>query len=100
MKWLNFLLKNGADVNIRDTAGEPASYYSIKHDSFGQENAITILNLLIKYGADVNTKNDEGTSLLDVSYRISESFDKNKEMFKILVENGFDLESRIKTGIF
>ena len=93
---VEFLLKNGADVNIRDTAGETALYYSIKHDSFGQENAIKILNLLIKYGADVNTKNYEGTSLLDVSYRISESFDKNKEMFKILVENGFDLESRIK----
>ncbi|WP_288694982.1 ankyrin repeat domain-containing protein [uncultured Brachyspira sp.] len=93
---VEFLLKNGADVNIRDTAGETALYYSIQHDSFGQENAIKILNLLIKYGADVNTKNYEGTSLLDVSYRISESFDKNKEMFKILVENGFDLESRIK----
>ena len=93
---VEFLLKNGADVNIRNTEGETALYYSIKHDSFGQENAIKILNLLIKYGADVNTKNDKGTSLLDVSYRISESFDKNKEMFKILVENGFDLESRIK----
>ncbi|OEJ14534.1 hypothetical protein BFL38_05715 [Brachyspira hampsonii] len=92
-----FLLKNGADVNIRDTSGETALYYSIKHDSFGQENAIKILNLLIKYGADVNTKDNDGASLLDVSYRIS--FDKNKEMFKILVENGFDLESRIKTGI-
>ena len=95
---VEFLLKNGADVNIRNTEGETALYYSIQHDSFGQENAIKILNLLIKYGADVNTKNYEGTSLLDVSYRISESFDKNKEMFKILVENGFDLESRIKTG--
>ncbi|AGA67448.1 ankyrin repeat-containing protein [Brachyspira pilosicoli P43/6/78] len=97
---VEFLLKNGADVNIRDTEGDTALYYSIEHNSRGQknetENAIKILNLLIKYGADVNTKNDKGTSLLDVSYRISESFDKNKEMFKILVENGFDLESRIK----
>ncbi|WP_157153243.1 ankyrin repeat domain-containing protein [Brachyspira murdochii] len=97
---VEFLLKNGADVNIRDISGETALYYSIEHNSSGQENetenAIKILNLLIKYGADVNTKNDKGTSLLDVSYRISESFDKNKEMFKILVENGFDLESRIK----
>ncbi|MEI0612043.1 ankyrin repeat domain-containing protein [Brachyspira pilosicoli] len=96
---VEFLLKNGADVNIRDITGETALYYSIEHNSRGQENerenAIKILNLLIKYGADVNTKNDEGTSLLDVSYKISESFDKNKEMFKILVENGFDLESRI-----
>ncbi|MEI0608264.1 ankyrin repeat domain-containing protein, partial [Brachyspira pulli] len=97
---VEFLLKNGADVNIRDTEGDTALYYSIEHNSRGQknetENAIKILNLLIKYGADVNTKNDKGTSLLDVYYRISESFDKNKEMFKILVENGFDLESRIK----
>ena len=97
---VEFLLKNGADVNIRDTEGDTALYYSIEHNSRGQENetenAIKILNLLIKYCADVNTKNDKGTSLLDVSYRISESFDKNKEMFKILVENGFDLESRIK----
>lgn len=94
---VEFLLKNGADVNIRDITGETALYYSIEHNSFGQENetenAIKILNLLIKYGADVNTKNDEGTSLLDVSYRSSKS--ENKEMFKILVENGFDLESRI-----
>ena len=91
------LLKNGADVNIRDITGETALYYSIEHNSFGQENetenAIKILNLLIKYGADVNTKNDEGTSLLDVSYRSSKS--ENREMFKILVENGFNLESRI-----
>ncbi|WIH81251.1 ankyrin repeat domain-containing protein [Brachyspira pilosicoli] len=98
---VEFLLKNGADVNIRDTEGDTALYYSIEHNSCGQknetENAIKILNLLIKYGADVNTKNDKGASLLDVSYGISESFDKNKEMFKILVENGFDLESRIKT---
>ncbi|PCG19506.1 ankyrin repeat domain-containing protein [Brachyspira sp. G79] len=97
---VEFLLKNGADVNIRDIEGETALYYTIEHNSRGQknetENAIKILNLLIKYGADVNTKNDKGASLLDVSYRISESFDKNKEMFKILVENGFDLESRIK----
>ncbi|MBW5397594.1 ankyrin repeat domain-containing protein, partial [Brachyspira pilosicoli] len=96
---VEFLLKNGADVNIRDTEGDTALYYSIEHNSRGQknetENAIKILNLLIKYGADVNTKNDKGTSLLDVSYRISQSFDKNKEMFKILVENGFDLESKI-----
>ncbi|MEI0525256.1 ankyrin repeat domain-containing protein [Brachyspira murdochii] len=97
---VEFLLKNGANVNIRDISGETALYYTIEHNSFGQENetenAIKILNLLIEYGADVNTKDDDGASLLDVSYRISESFDKNKEMFKILVENGFDLESRIK----
>lgn len=94
---VEFLLKNGADVNMRDAAGETALYYSIEHNSFGQENerenAIKILNLLIKYGADVNTKNDEGAYLLDIYYRSSKS--ENKEMFKILIENGFDLESKI-----
>lgn len=47
------LLENGADVNIRDTAGETALYYNIEHNSFGQENetenAIKILNACICY---------------------------------------------------
>ncbi|MBW5397584.1 ankyrin repeat domain-containing protein, partial [Brachyspira pilosicoli] len=45
-------------------------------------------------GADVNTKDNYGASLLDTAYTTELAL--NREMFKVLVENGFDLESRIK----
>ncbi|MEI0540662.1 ankyrin repeat domain-containing protein, partial [Brachyspira pulli] len=73
---------------------------NIYYDHYGEEerleNAKKIFNLLIKYGADVNTKNNYGASLLNMAYSLEGL--TNREMFKLLVENGFDLESRIKGG--
>ncbi|MBW5388945.1 ankyrin repeat domain-containing protein, partial [Brachyspira hampsonii] len=96
---VKFLLENGANINTKDNDGNTVLYYNIKYDHYGKEerleNAKKIFNLLIKYGADVNTKNNDGASLLDKSYRPSTALAQNREMFKVLVENGFDLESRI-----
>ncbi len=97
---VKFLLENGADVKIKDNTGKTVLYYSIKHNSFIQENAIKILNLLIKYGADVNTKDNYRESLLSISYADSSYWKRNKEIFKVLVENGFDLETRIENGSY
>ena len=99
---VKFLLENGADINTKDNNGNTVLYYNIRYDHYGKEemleNAKKIFNLLIKYGADVNTKDNDGASLLNKSYRASTALAQNREMFKVLVENGFDLESRIKAG--
>ena len=99
---VKFLLENGANINTKDNDGNTVLYYNIYYDHYGKEemieNAKKIFNLLIKYGADVNTKDNDGASLLDISYRPSTALVQNREMFKVLVENGFDLESRIKAG--
>ncbi|MBW5398964.1 hypothetical protein E6A47_02720, partial [Brachyspira pilosicoli] len=79
---VKFLLENDANINTKDNDGNTVLYY----------------NILIKYGADVNTKNNYGASLLNISYRPSTALAQNREMFKVLVENGFDLESRIDGG--
>lgn len=99
---VKFLLENGANINTKDNDGNTVLYYNIRYDHYEKEemleNAKKIFNLLIKYGADVNTKDNYGASLLDKSYRPSTALAQNREMFKVLVENGFDLESRIKCG--
>ncbi|KLI31924.1 ankyrin repeat domain-containing protein, partial [Brachyspira hyodysenteriae] len=91
---------NGANINTKDNDGNTVLYYNIRYDHYEKEekleNAKKIFNLLIKYGADVNTKDNDGASLLDTAYTTELAL--NREMFKVLVENGFDLESRIKGG--
>ena len=97
---VKFLLENGANINTKDNDGNTVLYYNIYYDHYGKEerleNAKKIFNLLIKYGADVNTKDNYGGSLLNMAYSLEGL--TNREMFKLLVENGFDLESRIKGG--
>ena len=73
----NLLLKNKANVNLKNKFGNTALWYAVDKDSkkFAES--------LIKAGANLNIKNNKGwTVLMNAVY-------KNKlEMVKLLLENG------------
>lgn len=61
LQMIEFLLKNGANPDIKDKEGKPAIHYAF---SYSVENIQPLLDLLLKYGANINdTDNDNRTAL-------------------------------------
>ena len=76
---VEFLLKNKAELNVKDTEGDTALHYA----AFGKE--IKSIQLLLKHGADVNAVNTKNQSALHVSVH------KNQpECCKTLIDEGCD----------
>jgi hypothetical protein len=73
---INFLVDNGADVNIYDESRATPLYYATAHC------LLDVMQLLIDNGADVNHKNIDGTALIYVSY--------NFDAVVCLLKNGAD----------
>lgn len=74
---LDYLLKNGIDVNINNCYGENALFFN---------NDICILKKLIDAGCSISQKNDFK------DYPIYKSV-QNKEIFSLYIEAGFDVNA-------
>ncbi len=74
---IEYLLKNGADVNTKDEKG-----FSLLM-SCSKNNDINSINTLLSYGVNINTKDTKGNTALD--YAVAAN---NLKIVKILVENG------------
>ncbi|ORX59263.1 ankyrin [Piromyces finnis] len=85
------LLKNGADINIRNNNGETALLASCKYGYYD------VSKMLIDCGADVNIPDNEGNTPLLVSC-YKERFLHNKDLVEYLIEHGADINKANKNG--
>lgn len=80
------LLKNGADVNIRDIRGTTSLIISIKNDTFN------ITELLMQYGADINIQDYELKNLpLNMAI-----LKKNKNLLELMLQYSINLDIKNK----
>lgn len=59
-----FLIKNGADVNIADDEGDTPLLYAVQYCYISQKLDTRNIDLLLKYKADVKVVNKDGESVL------------------------------------
>merc|ERR1712223_2290004 len=82
---VEFLLKNGADINTKDNFGHTALMNSAM--SCDKE----MVKILLKNDANVNAKSNNGkTALIFAHYQCK------KDIGKMLIRNGADVKSLIK----
>ncbi|WP_334086485.1 BspA family leucine-rich repeat surface protein [Helicobacter typhlonius] len=83
------LLDNGADIRIKDNAGDTLAFYTLKREWDGRDGDMSFLKtlkLLIANGLDVNECNKDGCSLLYLTQK-----NQFKESSEFLQENGAKL---------
>lgn len=85
---VDYALKNGVDVNVKDRRGLPPVWFSVS----GSQPAM--LKKLIALGADLSAKNSAGDDLLFRAARAG-----NVEVFQILLDNGFKLDGKNSWGV-
>lgn len=76
---VRFLKRNGADIDIRDPAGNTPLLIAADHGNH------RLIHHLLEYGADVNARNDAGESALDLVRQ-----KELPEVEKYLLRNGAD----------
>ncbi|HAZ97123.1 MAG TPA: hypothetical protein DCW73_07915, partial [Treponema sp.] len=75
---VNLLLKNGADVNLRDKDGWTALMYAVRY-----QNNLNILNMLIENAAYIRVRNKfNATPLL-----MAADYSQNPEIISVLLKN-------------
>jgi ankyrin repeat protein len=84
-QWVNLLIDYNVSIDVKDSAGNTALYYSIVENKYG------VIELLIKNGANVNSFNEEGNSLL--LYSVMHSVNNNLNVTKLLIDNGTDINA-------
>ena len=77
---VQFMLKHGADANIRDHRVQPGS--TPLHGAARQDR-LNAAKVLLEYGADVNAETDEGQTPLDTAYA-----SKKQKLVPLLLEHG------------
>jgi ankyrin repeat protein/L-ascorbate metabolism protein UlaG (beta-lactamase superfamily) len=82
---LDYILKNGVELNHKDNRGRPAVYFAV---SGGQPEMV---KKLIALGADLNYKNEMDESLLFRAGIVG-----NQDTIKLLVEHGLDINHKNK----
>lgn len=97
---IKLLLKNGADVNMRDIYGKTALYYSIpKYIEYidYSNNELEKMKILLEYGASINLEYDKDKIIFN---RLSNYDDKNLRNHDViytiiakLIYNSVDLNS-------
>jgi predicted nucleic acid-binding OB-fold protein len=84
---IQWLIKNGADVNLKNNYGYTPFHYAVSDSNF------ETVETLIENGADVNVKNNYGYTPLH--YAVS---DGNFETVETLIENGADVNVKNNYG--
>ena len=72
---IDFLLKNGADVNEMSSEDTENQTFLMEHP-----DDYRLISILIKYGPNLDIINEEGDSILHLT--------KNEDVVKLLIENG------------
>ncbi len=81
-KMVDYLIKNGADINVVDDYGSPL-HASIINPMETAENSCALLRQLIELGIDVNYKDKNNLTPLMLA-----SNSNNLEAMQVLIENG------------
>ena len=94
---IKYLLKEGADVDAKDSDEETAlhiclSKLSKRYNDYNDE-AYKILKLLLKNGADVNAKNGDGETAL-LCWNAGNLDSQGIKILKLLLENGADVNEK------
>ena len=84
---VDYALKSGVDINIKDGRGLSPIWFSVSG------NRPAMLRKLIPLGADLSVKNREGDDLLFRTARAG-----NVEVFRILLDNGFKIDDKNAWG--
>jgi len=85
---VDFALKSGVDINVKDKRGLSPVWFSVS----GSRPAM--LRKLIALGADLSVKNAEGDDMLFRAARAG-----NTEVFSILLEHGFKADEKNAWGM-
>lgn len=88
LRVVEFLVKNGADVNAEDKRGIIPLYYSV-----WLGKSYEIAECLVNNGADVNFKRGNDTSLLYLASR-----DGKEKIAELLIKKGADLNQQDEVG--
>lgn len=78
---MDFLIKNGADLNMKDESGWSLLHYAARRNN-GKALAV-----LLKAGANVNIKNNEGETPLHIA-----SQGKRFSAVRVLLKHGADVD--------
>lgn len=90
LKFAEFLLQNGADLQQADRFGEsPAAFVFAEGDSLIRKE---ILLLLIKYGLDLKFVNEEGDNILHLFLSFEDWYEDVVEITEILLIYGLPLD--------
>ena len=89
---ITMILEKGAKINAGNISGKTPIF----HCNFNY--SVELLNLLIKYGADINIRDKYKNTLLHDDY-INCSEEHFEEFLKVLINRGFDINSKNSTDL-
>lgn len=85
---VNFLLNNGANVNINASKG-----WTLLHLACRYKSDLDIVNQIIEHNANINARTSDGWSVLHMASRYS-----TLDVVKSLIENNADLKAKKPDG--
>ena len=92
---VNYLLQNGAYLDLEDRYGQRCLQRLFE---VGAKTSCEILSSLIRNGADINARINEMNQTLLMLAPFQGSGDIRSEKFKLLIENGANLDLQDKSG--
>ena len=92
---VNYLLQNGAYLDLEDRCGQRCLQFLVDD---GLKTSCEILSSLIRNGADINARVNEMNQTLLMLATFQGSGDIRSEKFKLLIENGANLDLQDKSG--
>ncbi len=88
-EFVQYLIRNGADINLKDEQGYAPLCYAIS-----RPNNIELISFLINNGADVNTQDKNGNTLFHITTPW-----KNEELLELLLRRGGEISKPNNNGL-
>lgn len=89
---VDYLIKNGADLNVTDDYGSPL-HASLNHEKREGEDSCALLRQLIRSGANVNCRNGENLTPLMHAFNF-----RDFDAMQALIEEGADINCSDDSG--